>query len=293
MDELRDLMLAEMNGDQPAPKQDDPLRGSDGRFVSPAGKEQATPAADEEVVYQRTIDLGDGAGVQVFEGKTMEELIDNLAKAQEHATRKIREQAAALKAKPAPLPQISQEKELTADEKWLLQQRMAQDPTAVINEFVQREVQKVTQAQQEATEAAQRAAAEQEQLTTSWVESNPDYYGSPKNGKRIEQFLKLEGLELTPENLTKAFTELSADGLLEARPAESNNAKTEDEAAPVVRRIVEQQAPVTTTVRRKVVGSVSTKRSAPVELTVPGLTEKQLYEMPFEQLEQILYRSAR
>src|SRR5581483_2684932 len=52
------------------------------------------PAGDEpdEVIYERKIDLGDGSGVQIFRAASLEDLVDKLAKAQENATRKIREQ---------------------------------------------------------------------------------------------------------------------------------------------------------------------------------------------------------
>src|SRR5258708_4622409 len=65
---------------------------------------EETPIEEEEVVVaaklfnaERTIDLGDGAGVQVFKGKgesredALEDLSNKLADAQKHATQKIRE----------------------------------------------------------------------------------------------------------------------------------------------------------------------------------------------------------
>jgi len=65
LDELR--ALAFENFDQPTPDAT-PARDEQGRFVARTEPEVVEqPAADEEVVYQYTIDLGDGAGVQVFE----------------------------------------------------------------------------------------------------------------------------------------------------------------------------------------------------------------------------------
>jgi hypothetical protein len=281
-------MLALQNFDEPAPEVQ---RDEHGRF---AAKVEPEPAADEEVVYQRTIDLGDGAGVQVFEGKTMEELVDKLAKAQEHATRKIREQAAALKTAPAPLPAVELEKPLSPDEQWLLQQRMLRDPMSVINEYVQKEVQKVETARQQAEREAREAAEAQEKATNEWVESHPDYYASQKNGTKIQKYLQVQGLDLTPENLDLAFNDLSESGLLEARPAEAANAKPDAEpAAQPTRRIVEPVAPVVTTVRRKVVGSISSKRSAPVETNVSEPTEDALYKMPLAELERLTFQHLR
>jgi len=48
-----------------------------------------------KAIYRREIDLGDGSGKQVFEAESVEELLDKLTEAQEHATRKIRELSAA------------------------------------------------------------------------------------------------------------------------------------------------------------------------------------------------------
>lgn len=284
-EELYAATLAELNGQT---VQDDQPRDEHGRFVKPE------PAAEEEVVYQRTIDLGDGAGVQVFEGKTMEELVDNLAKAQEHATRKIREQAAAIKAQPAPLPVVEQEKPLTPEQQWLLQQRMLADPTSVINEYVQKEVQKIETARETAVREEREAIAAADAAAKAWVDTTPDYYASEKNGNKIKKFLEINGLDISPENLTAAFNDLSESGLLEARPAEATKAKPDDElAVQPTKRIVETVAPAVTTVRRKVVGGISTKRSAPVEQAAPGLTEEQLSKMPLDQLEQMMYQLAR
>lgn len=57
----------------------------------------ATPATSDAKPYRRVIDLGGGAGPEVFEGITMEELADKLADAKGHASKKIREQEAELR----------------------------------------------------------------------------------------------------------------------------------------------------------------------------------------------------
>src|SRR5215472_8244458 len=54
-------------------------------------------AEEVQQKFERVIDLGDGSGVQKFTADSMEELVDKLARAQEHATRKIREQARQIK----------------------------------------------------------------------------------------------------------------------------------------------------------------------------------------------------
>lgn len=62
--------------------------------------------ADAATVIRREIDLGDGSGKQVFEGATEAELNDKLATAQEHGTRKIREQAQELETMKGRLAQL-------------------------------------------------------------------------------------------------------------------------------------------------------------------------------------------
>jgi|SRR5690348_7350091 len=55
-------------------------------------------ATEQKQTFRREIDLGDGSGKQVFEAESPEALIDKLADAQVHATKKIREQAQQLEA---------------------------------------------------------------------------------------------------------------------------------------------------------------------------------------------------
>jgi hypothetical protein len=275
MDELRALALENWEQPQEQPTQDQP-RDDQGRFTK--------TEPEEEVVFQRVIDLGDGSGTQVFEGKTLEELIDKLAKAQEHATRKIREQAHTLKEREKPAVESKPPAQMTEAEKFLLQQRMLTDPQSVIDEYVTRQV---TELERQREEKAAETVRRQEAIETAaqaWVDSTPDYFANEKNGTKIQKWLVVNQLDPTAENFQKAFEDLNSSGLLEPRPAETT-AETVEEA-PKVRRIVEPTV-ATTTVRRKVVGGLSTKRSAPVEQAAPGLTEDELYKLPMDQLERM------
>src|SRR5437868_2462551 len=85
-----------------------------------SGEQESDEVPNEPQVFSRTIDLGDGSGVQVFEAPTLEELVDKLAKAQENATRKIRELAAKVKIEPAP----ETKSKLSPDEEFVLGQEM-------------------------------------------------------------------------------------------------------------------------------------------------------------------------
>lgn len=248
-------------------------RDEHGKFVK---KDEPAPAPDEEVIYERIIDLGDGSGVQVFQAPTMEELIDKLAVAQENATRKIREQAAQLKTQPKPAqPPPDEVENLTEAEKFMLQQEMLTDPTKAISRFVHKAIEK---REREQVESAAREKAESD----AFVASTSDYYASPKNGQRMVKYLETYKLEANQENLKKAFDDLNSSGLLEARPKETPDAPTEDE--PADNRIDTKPA-TQTVVRRKVVGGVSVRRSAPAPTSTPGLTEQQLRDMPMHELE--------
>lgn len=266
-------------------------RDEQGRFTKAdeQPKEDATADEVEEIVYRREIDLGDGSGKQVFEAPSMEELIDKLATAQEHATRKIREQAQQLKEKPQPTPVTP--KELTPEEKFILQQRMQREPEKVLAEMVQREVEERERVRREEEQRQQEQIAQQKTDTDQWVASNTDYYASEKNGKRMMKYLETYGLELSPENLTTAFNDLNESGLLEVRPTETAAAPQEVETQET--RIAEAPKVATTVVRRKVVGGLSTKRSTPVTPKAPGLTEDELNKMPLHELEAMMYQHYR
>jgi hypothetical protein len=251
---------------------DDKPRDKDGRFV-------AAPVPTEEVIYERTIDLGDGSGVQVFEAPTMEELIDKLAEAQKNATRKIREQAALIKAQPKETPAPEELENLTEAERFLLQQEMLADPVKAIQKFVTKAVDKH---ERDAMQAAERTKS----ATDAFVANTSDYYAIPKNGQKIVKWLETYNLDVTESNLKQAFDDLSASGLLEAKPADKETpVATEEEEKPEAR--IEPKTPIQTVVRRKVVGGVSVKRSAPAPVQSTEPTEKQLREMPMQELEEI------
>src|SRR6266568_7729436 len=135
LEQLRELALSTgaqaVEAPAPAAPATEPVetpRDAQGRFISPepvAPVADAEPLEDEPVLYRREIDLGDGSGTQVFEGETLEELVDKLADAQKHATRKIRDlnrQAKEVAAPPAPKP-------LTPDEEYLVSQQLQSNPS--------------------------------------------------------------------------------------------------------------------------------------------------------------------
>lgn len=289
VEQLRELALKEMASPAPEaePEGEEKPRDDKGRFVK---KEEAEPEAVEEPeVFERVIDLGDGAGAQVFRGKTLEELVDNLAKAQEHATRKIRELATeAKRVKEKPVEEKKPEPELSPEERYVLEQRAQTDPIGFMRELAKKEAERIA-----AEERAQRQREEQlnEQLrldSEKFVKDTPEYYVSEKNGKRIVKWLEVEGLAGTYDNIRKAYEDLSESGLLEVRPEEQQQSAEEGEEVETAR--IERKADATVTKRKVVGGSMSGKRSAPAPKTLEP-TEEDLYKMPLAELEALTLKS--
>src|SRR5207248_2228797 len=81
------------------------------------------PAAPVEE-FTATIDVGDGAGVQVFSAPTKDELLEKLIEAQENATRKIRELTAKPVVAPAPVAPVAP----NPDEEAALAQEFLSEP---------------------------------------------------------------------------------------------------------------------------------------------------------------------
>jgi hypothetical protein len=286
LEELREATLKALNADEETVAADteekaEPPRDDKGRFT----KAEDAPAEDEEIEYERVIDLGDGSGTQVFRGKTMEELIDKLASAQENATRKIRELSATQK---AAIKQVEENDELTEDQKFLLSQQILTDPLKVIEAAVERTLNKKINPRLKEVEGAAREQRETK-IAVEWVKNNPDYYACDSNGKKIQKYLETQGKEITPDNLQAAFEDLNADGLLVSKPAEKQDAEDAVEAK------VERIAPKAETgvVRRKVVGGLPTRRQAQVDVKSPEPTVDDLYKMPMDELLQKTYAAIR
>lgn len=262
-------------------------RDESGRFVSTELEtaEVAAPIAEEvdEVVYRRVIDLGDGSGTQVFEAPTMEELVDKLATAQEHATRKIRELANPKKDPPA--------ETLNEDEEFVLSQQAIQSPTKAFREQFKRNFGMTIEEfkQQQAETAAEARSRRDERLGREFALSHPEFqqFYNDKNGLRVEKWLRLEGLEFNNENVEKAFVELSSSGLLETVSQNQDaEPKTRAEETP---RIVETTTRIVG--QRRAASGLSSQGSRTV-VRASEPTESDLYSMSYEKLAELANRAA-
>src|ERR1043166_8903740 len=94
-------------------------------------KPVAEPVEQEEEpetqVFRRVIDIGGGAGPEVFEADSLEELVDKIAEAKGNATRKIREQEDELRERRA--KDVIEPKQPSAEEEAIYSQELMKAPT--------------------------------------------------------------------------------------------------------------------------------------------------------------------
>jgi hypothetical protein len=274
MDELARLANQPVTPEGVTPPSVEQPRDEQGRFIAvvppqadPAAPPQADPVVDPAAPveeYTATIDIGDGAGTQVFSAPTKDELLEKLIEAQTNATKKIRE----LSARPAPAAPAPVAPTVTApnpDEELAISQEMLSEPTSAFRKLFEKQVGmpidsfKTKVERLEAWERGQR----EESVAREWMAATPDYYATPANGTKLGKWLELNRLEATAENIQAAYTDLAASGLLTTAPA-----------VPVV--------PATPAARSS---GLSTRHSvAPVLPPTVADETKKAYEMPLDQL---------
>lgn len=283
--ELRAEAVASMSAppqDTP-PNPDEQPRDEHGRFVAKTPSEPPVEEV-EETVYVRDIEIEPGAGVEHFEASSIEELLDKIADAKGHASRKIREQEAELRRlRTQPVEKAPEVRPLSDDEKYVYSQKIMSDPGAAISELADRYILPKLEPRLKKAERAELAIAQGE-ATQAFMQKHPEFYPSQTNGNRMLKQLALDGYDGTSvEHLEEAFNSLRESGLLESKPAEAPGAGKPQERA-VEERIVPQQRESRVVTVRKVVGGLSAKRSAPVDSVPPEPTEEQIRNLPMDQL---------
>lgn len=241
-------------------------------------EEKETPKVFEA---QRTIDLGEGSGKQVFKGHgptreaALEELTDKLTEAQRNATRKIRELAATAKPKT--------EKKSTPEEEAIISQELMKAPTETVKKIIKSvadvDVEDIREAARFAKE--QRALSARKAAADEFVASNPDFQDTPRNGKLINKWCELHN-DFSLEGLTKAYQDLSESGLLDVKGEEARVEQVEEKDAK--QRIVARSEVKPSQSTRKASGLSTQTRSAatPIEPT-----EEDMYTMPLDKLKQL------
>lgn len=275
-----------------------PLAELEKLAFSAAHEEEPTPEetpvtpTPEKKVFRQEIDLGDGSGKQVFEAESMEGLVDALAQAQTHATRKIRELSRDKKVETAASKEPEQE--LTADEEWLLSQELLNHPSKTQKKLIEGlfgmsiEDVKSKFARIDENDMAQRAADATEQFLTKHAD---DYHRCPENQAKIVAYMDTFKLGPSVESLEKAFNDLNKSGLLMGKPVEAPEvvegaeSDTADHQEPS--RIAKTVATPVAQPQRRVGSGISTKGRSTIAPVRSQPTEQDLYDMPLEKLEQL------
>lgn len=227
---------------------------------------------------ERSIDLGDGAGVQVFKGKgdtreaALEDLSDKLADAQKHATKKIRDLSAKVKV---------EEPKVSAEDESLYSAELLKTPTEAFKKLFKQvtgvDIQDFKTTLQREKEF--QAGLTKKNAADAFVAANPDYQDTARNGKLLNKWCELHN-DFSTEGLTKAYQDLNESGLLDVKGEEASAEQKEAEAE--IQRIAEQ-ARSTSSQRTRKASGLSTQRRA-VATTPATPTEDDMYNMPLDEL---------
>lgn len=248
----------------------------------------------EEFLARREVDLGDGAGLQVFEGKgatreeALEALADKQADAQLHATRKIREQATRLKEFEAREAGKQKSAELSQDDEYVISQQLQKTPGKLIDERAEKAAERALE-KREAEHRAKEANAEQQKIAIEdFLASHSDYIEEGVKGKKNGKLMNAEiiqlGLPVTSENLHKAYSQLKQGGFLELKGEEAN-ADTDDKAKEPER--IAQAKVEATQQRTKKASGISTQSSRTAAPANTEPSEDDAYNMPLDKLKQL------
>ncbi|SRR5216683_7669477 len=249
-------------------------------------------AAPQGVTVRRVVDLGSGAGEEVFEATapTREEALDALAdkqaEAKLNASKKIREQEAELKELRARTGEPLEPKEPTADEEYVLAQEFQKMPKATFRKMFE----EVTGMKPEDFQTMKQAAQAYQTATTTsaaietFISTHPDYENGgeagDKNGAAMKGKLNELKIPVTAESLSRVYDLLKQDGALalkgEAKP----------ETRPEPQRIPAAPAQQGT---RKASTIGTHNRVAPAPPPAEP-TEEDAYKMPLEELKKLANR---
>jgi hypothetical protein len=280
-------------------------RDSQGRFAKKEQTDDIVVPEDEgqpdEWVIRREIDLGDGAGIEIYEGRgateldAIKDLNDRLVVAKQHASREVRE----IQRKHPKEPEPPKAPEISEDLEYVFKQQFEKKPSeafkAMFKELTGMDVTefKTWQSAQRAADDARAKQDESLRIQREWVSSHPEYITSVENGDLIRDWVRDHNYnEFTQENLEKAFEDLSGRGLLKLKTDEAS-APTKTETTTKVKETARIETPATEVVKdvtpvrsSRKASSVSTTRSAaPVVKT--ELTEDDLYAMPMDKLKDL------
>jgi hypothetical protein len=198
--------------------------------TNPPDKSQPAPAQE----FIREIDMGDGSGKQVFKASSYEELVDKLAVAQEHASRKIRE--------------LSRERKRAEPEKNSSDfQELRSTPLTGNDLPSAQEFRRIFQSETGLTpeefraheNVRRRREAELEAQSQFVQRHQNEYVPTPENAQKIMRYLERENLPVSKRNLDYAFEELRGEftSNQSARPVSQDAPKPTPPTEPPVRQV--------------------------------------------------------
>jgi hypothetical protein len=277
LEELRTLALQGDEAVVAEPKKVATARGADGKFVGDnqsdvidnadeAAKEDEVVEEPETQVFRREIFNEDGT-MDVYEGDSMEELIDKIADAKRAAVTQLKKVIAEKRTVEAKTTQIS------VDDEYMVGEKMKKNPKATVRDIIT-----------EVIEERLTKAARSEEVQSRFVTTHPKYIATPENGNRVSAWMQTHGYaEFTSEGLEKAYQDLTRSGLLKLKSEEAD-AATEAETDGKQRTVAPTAEATQQRSQRKssTIKTTSSARSAPK--VGSGPTEDELYTMPLEKL---------
>jgi hypothetical protein len=162
--------------------------------------------------FVREIDLHDGSGKQRYEGDSYEELIDKLAQAQEHATRKIQELSRQPVRRHEPEKRSSDFQELEGrnlkPEDIL---PLQSNPHQLFRQMFQAETGLSPEEFRLRENERRRRDAEFDAQRTFVEKHSAEYTPTPDNAQKMMRFLQEQNLPVSKRNLDYAFDELRGE----------------------------------------------------------------------------------
>ena len=210
--------------------------------VRAAANETPTGEGAQPYHAEQKIDLGDGKGVQVFKAdaptaaEAWESVSKQLAQAQEHATRKIRELTSRPGDKPEPKPLFTpvdiKPRELSTAEALAIVSQFNDNPAKGFDALIEARLGANPQAIANGLNLVQQLWKDraEQNATTNWAKKHSNEYWQEEdfipNLQKVAEFLIRGNYPLREENLEWAYNQLVAQGeLLIEAPAETPTAE--------------------------------------------------------------------
>jgi hypothetical protein len=176
--------------------------------------------ADEHGDFTLVIENNAGNRVSTFKGKSMEQVVEDLADAQVHANRQLGRLLKPDRGRPAPLQHAP--RELGPADKLRLANDMT-DPDRVVDAVT--EIVTAVQGAPPAAVGKRVASMDQSEADAyylaeaeAFMEEYPDYYRVPQNADLLSGELEAKGLDMTRGNLATMYEMLRGQGRMIMEP---------------------------------------------------------------------------